>query len=105
MRRNRNGPKKLTNGKDEQIWDDGRSGRTMATNFDEVIKDALSLPPGERAMLADHLLESLDREQQEEIDEAWADEAERRMQELRDGKVQTIDGEQVMRELRARRNR
>ncbi len=77
----------------------------MAANFDDIIKDALSLPPGARAMLADHLLESLDWEKQKEIDEAWAVEAERRMQEIRDGKVQTIDGEEVMRELRARRNR
>ena len=77
----------------------------MAANFDDLIKDALSLPPGARAMLADHLLESLNWEHQKEIDDAWAEEAERRMQEIRDGKVQTIDGEQVMRELRARRNR
>ncbi|PYS23328.1 MAG: addiction module protein [Acidobacteria bacterium] len=77
----------------------------MAANFDDIMKDALSLPPGARAMLADQLLVSLDWEQQKEIDDAWADEAERRMQEIRDGKVQTIDGEQVMRELRARRKR
>jgi putative addiction module component (TIGR02574 family) len=77
----------------------------MAANFDDIIKDALSLPPGARAMLADHLLESLDWERQKEIDEAWAVEAEKRMQEIRDGKVQTIDGEEAMRELRARRNR
>jgi putative addiction module component (TIGR02574 family) len=75
----------------------------MAANFDDIIKDALSLPPGARAMLADHLLESLDWEHQKEIDAAWAEEAEKRMQEIRDGKVQAIDGEQVMRELRARR--
>jgi putative addiction module component (TIGR02574 family) len=77
----------------------------MATSFDDIIKDALSLPPGARAMLADHLLESLDAENQTEIDAAWAEEAERRMQEIRDGKVEPIDGEQVMRELRARRKR
>ncbi|HEX7721565.1 MAG TPA: addiction module protein [Pyrinomonadaceae bacterium] len=77
----------------------------MSANFDDLIKDALSLPPGARAMLADHLLESLDWDNQKEIDAAWAEEAERRMQEIRDGKVQTIDGEQVMRELRARRKR
>ncbi|HXI22261.1 MAG TPA: addiction module protein [Pyrinomonadaceae bacterium] len=77
----------------------------MAANFDDIMEDALKLPPGARAMLADHLLESLDWEQQKEIDAVWADEAERRMQEIRDGKVQTIDGEQVIRELRARRNR
>jgi len=41
----------------------------------------------------------------EEIDAIWAEEAERRMQEIREGKVETIDGEQVMRELRARRKR
>jgi putative addiction module component (TIGR02574 family) len=77
----------------------------MAANFDEIMKDALTLPPGARAMLADHLLESLDWEHQKENDAAWAEEAERRMQEIREGKVQTIDGDQVMRELRARRNR
>ena len=77
----------------------------MAVNFDEIMKDALKLPPGARAMLADHLLESLDWEQQKEIDAAWAEEAERRMQEIRDGKVQAIDGEEVMKELRARRDR
>ena len=77
----------------------------MAANFDDVIKDALALPPGARAMLADHLLESLGWEHQKEIDAAWAEEAERLMQEIRDGKVETVDGEQVMRELRARRNR
>ena len=77
----------------------------MSANFDDIMKDALSLPPGARAMLADQLLVSLDWEQQKEIDDAWAEEAERRMQEIRDGKVKTIDGEQVMRELRARRKR
>ena len=77
----------------------------MAANFDEVMKDALSLPPGARAMLADHLLESLDAENQKRIDAIWGEEAARRMQEIRDGKVQPIDGEQVMRELRARRGR
>ena len=77
----------------------------MAANFDDIIKDALSLPPGVRAMLADHLLESVNWEKQEEVDAAWAEEAERRMQEIREGKVQAIDGEQVMRELRARRKR
>ena len=77
----------------------------MAANFDDIMRDALSLPPGARAMLADHLLESLDAENQKAIDAIWAEEAERRMQEIRDGKVQPIDGEQVMRELRARRRR
>lgn len=34
----------------------------MSENFDEILSAALSLSPGARAMLADHLLESLDAE-------------------------------------------
>jgi len=77
----------------------------MSENFDEILSAALSLPPGARAMLAGHLLESLDRENQKRIDAIWAEEAEKRMQQIRAGEVQTIDGEQVMRELRERRGR
>ncbi len=77
----------------------------MAANFDDVMKDALSLPPGARAMLADQLLGSLDAENQKRIDAIWGEEAERRMQEIRDGKVQPIDDELVMQELRSRFNR
>src|SRR6266508_2745103 len=77
----------------------------MSENFDEILSVPLSLSPGARAMLAGHLLESLDNENQKRIDAILGEEAERRMQEIRDGKVQPIDGEQVMRELRARRDR
>jgi putative addiction module component (TIGR02574 family) len=75
----------------------------MLHDFDQILSAALSLPPGTRAMLADHLLESLDAKSQKRVDAVWAEEAERRMHEIRDGKVQPIDGELVMRELRARR--
>ena len=77
----------------------------MLNDFDEILKAALSLPPGERAMLADHLLASLDGPNQKEIDAAWAEEAERRMREIDEGKVELIDGELVMERLRARRRR
>ena len=75
----------------------------MLSNFEEILRAALLLSPNERAMLADHLLASLDAPNQKEIDAAWAEEAKRRMRELDEGKVQPIDGEQVTRELRARR--
>ncbi len=77
----------------------------MSANFEEILSAALSLSPGARAMLADHLLNSLNAEDQKRIDAIWGEEAERRMQEIREGKVQPIDGEQVMKELRARRRR
>lgn len=77
----------------------------MAANFDDIIKDALSLPPGERAMLADHLLESLDWEKQKEIDALWAQEAERRDKEIDEGVVTPIPGEEVISRLRSRYKR
>lgn len=66
------------------------TGETLS-GFDEILVAALSLSPGERAMLADQLLESLDGPDQKRIDALWAEEAERRVREIDEGKVETID--------------
>jgi putative addiction module component (TIGR02574 family) len=77
----------------------------IMNTYDEIISAALSLPPGARAMLAGHLLESLDAEDQKTIDALWAEEAERRDKEIEDGIVTPIPGEEVMDRLRARYKR
>jgi len=46
--------------------------QTMST-YEEIFSAALSLPPGARAMLAEHLLDSLNGEDQKRIDALWAD--------------------------------
>ena len=74
----------------------------MAANFDDILSAALSLSPGARAMLADHLLESLDAQEEKRIDAIWAEEAERRAKAIDEGRAKLIPGEQVMAELRAR---
>jgi len=74
----------------------------MLDDFDEILKAALSLPPGERAMLADDLQQSLDSPNQTQIDALWAEEAERRLREIEEGRVEAIDGELVMQRLRSR---
>lgn len=79
--------------------------RPAMSTFEEILSAALALPPGMRAMLADHLLASLDGPNQKEIDAAWAEEVERRIREIDEGKVETIDGELVMQKLRSRRRR
>ena len=79
------------------------SGDEPMSTFDEIFEAALSLPPEERAMVADRLLQSLDGPDQERIDGLWAEEAERRMREIEQVKVEAIDGELVMERLRARR--
>lgn len=72
------------------------------TTYDEIFGAALALPPGLRAMLAEHLLKSLDAEQQAEIDALWGQEAEKRIQSIEQGEVAPIPGKQVLRELRSR---
>jgi len=75
------------------------------STFEEILSAALALPLGLRAALADRLLESLNGEDQKRIDALWAEEAERRIREIDEGTVETIDGELVMQELRSRRRR
>ena len=73
--------------------------------YEEIMSAAMALPPGTRAMLAEHLLQSLDAETQSEIDALWAEEAERRDKEIEDGVVKAIPGNEVMNRLRARYKR
>jgi putative addiction module component (TIGR02574 family) len=75
------------------------------STYEEIIMAALALPPGARAMLAEHLLESLDAEDQRRIDALWAEEAERRDKEIEDGSVVPIPGEEVINRLRSRYKR
>ena len=72
----------------------------MGNGYEDVASAALALPPAARAMLAEDLVASLETSQ-EEIDEAWRIEIERRVKETKEGKVRLIPGEQVMSELRA----
>jgi len=77
----------------------------MTPQVSEVLEKALTLSIQERELLIDRLVESLEDEPAEEgVEEAWADEIKRRVDDIRSGKVKTIPGEQVLRELAARRN-
>jgi putative addiction module component (TIGR02574 family) len=67
----------------------------------DLIEMAEALPIDEKAMLVDRLLDSM-YPRKEEIDELWKIEAERRIDEVRSGKVQTIPGEKVFDEIRNR---
>lgn len=69
---------------------------------DEIFRAALSLSDEERATLADQLLQSLDEEDQAEIDRAWALEAEDRIAAYERGEIQAIPGEEVLASLKFR---
>ena len=63
----------------------------------EILEQALNLRPEERFAIVEGLLESLDVPDPE-IDAAWLDEAEKRLQMYRQGKLRGIPMEQVFRD-------
>lgn len=69
---------------------------------DELISEAVSLPVEIRLQLVEKLLESLNPSHKD-IDELWALEAERRVNEIEKGEVETVPGDEVFRKLRERR--
>ena len=79
----------------------------VTRSYDEIMSDALALPPEQRELLAEHLMGSLDvdAEDRKRIDALWAEEAERRYKEIEDGVVKAIPGEEVMNRLRSRYKR
>jgi len=70
---------------------------------DKLISEAVSLPVDIRTLLVNKLLESLNPTKKE-IDELWAKVAEKRVEDIRKGKVKTIPGEKVFKEIRDKFN-
>lgn len=69
----------------------------------ELFDEAISLPIEIRTKLVEKLLHSLNPSQKE-IDKLWAKEAEKRVEEIKSGKVKTIPGERVFKKIRDRLN-
>ena len=73
----------------------------MTTPARELESKALRLPRKARARLAQRLISSLDAEVDAAIDKLWLREAERRLRELKSGKVAAIPAAKVVRKARA----
>ena len=71
----------------------------MGNQLELLEREALKLSAGERAAFARVLLSSLDEDN--EIDEVWADEMERRIAQVEAGGVECIPVETAISELRA----
>jgi len=63
-------------------------------NCEALLKKALLLKPQDRSLLIDGLIRSLD-EPNREIDEIWAEEAEKRLRAHREGRTAGIPYEEV----------
>ncbi|MBI2207723.1 MAG: addiction module protein [Candidatus Rokubacteria bacterium] len=67
----------------------------------ELESQALKLSRRDRARLAQRLISSLDREVDADAERRWLAEAERRLAELKSGKVAAIPAERVMKKVRS----
>lgn len=77
----------------------------MTSVNDRVIEEALSLPADIRLALIEKLLLSLNLPIDEEVDRLWAQEAERRVSQVEDGKGRLVPGEEVFEKIRAKHGR
>jgi putative addiction module component (TIGR02574 family) len=62
----------------------------MKENIDDILKQALRLPPEARAALAGSLIDSLDEPLDLDAESAWEAEIAARIQEIDEGKVTLI---------------
>ncbi len=60
----------------------------------KILEEALRLKPQERYLVVESLLKSLDKPD-EEVDEVWAEEAQKRLQNYKSNNVKTISFEQI----------
>jgi putative addiction module component (TIGR02574 family) len=75
----------------------------MGRNPKDVAAEALELPLTERAELASQLLDSLEDLSEEEADQLWTVEAERRYAEYKAGNIESVAAEELFARLRSRR--
>jgi putative addiction module component (TIGR02574 family) len=74
----------------------------MKQDSDDLLKEALKLPPEARAALAASLLDSLDQEVDEGAEAAWQKEIDRRLRELDSGAVKPIPWSEARRRISGR---
>jgi putative addiction module component (TIGR02574 family) len=73
----------------------------MTALAEKIYDEVLDLPTDQRLGLIDKLLESINPSISS-IQEAWVKEAEQRLESYREGKAQSIPGEEVFRKLQDR---
>lgn len=71
----------------------------MPTQFEILEAEILKLVPADRALLTEHIIASLDEDN--EIESAWATEVERRVAEIESGVVVGMPFDEVITQARA----
>jgi putative addiction module component (TIGR02574 family) len=72
----------------------------MTDKSQAIVEQALKLSPTERAEVAEKLIVSLDEVPDTDVEQAWQEEIQKRLQQIDCGEVKTIPWEEVQRRLR-----
>ncbi|MCM2284831.1 MAG: addiction module protein [Desulfobacula sp.] len=72
----------------------------MMESAEKIYEQALNLPINDRLILIDKLLISTNLPAQNDIDQAWVQEAERRCQDVYNGNAKLIPGEEVFEKIK-----
>lgn len=72
----------------------------MSSSARKVLEQALALPEADRRRVAEALLDSIPRESQQELEQAWRDDVLRRIEEVRRGEVELEPWSEVERRMR-----
>jgi putative addiction module component (TIGR02574 family) len=72
----------------------------MSNNLDQLTADAMKLPLRDRVQLAQRLVSTIDDQVETNTEALWFAEAERRLEELRGGKVRGISSDEAFRAAR-----
>jgi putative addiction module component (TIGR02574 family) len=70
-------------------------------NIEEIEAAAAKLSPGQREVLIERIREMNGEVSDPYVEAAWDTEIKRRIDEIRSGKVQCLEGEEVMKRIRA----
>ncbi len=77
----------------------------MTPQSQQILREALDLPPIDRAELAEQILASFEVPARADIDAAWAKEVEDRIDAYERGKIGASSAEDVFREIDQQANR
>jgi Putative addiction module component len=69
-------------------------------SIEQLTEELLALPSVSRALLADKLVESLEFDTDPTVQAAWVTEAKKRRDQIRNGSVQAIPGEEALAQVR-----
>jgi putative addiction module component (TIGR02574 family) len=77
-------------------------GKLMTAAAEQVLKQALGLPPVERAELIQRLFQSFDPSADRRVEAAWSDEVESRIAAFDEGKIAASPSEDVLARINRR---